>query len=165
MTPVHARGLSLDVASPELVPDTVVWVGASAQSLTEIVAASDGSSAWAFLPLEKDSSHFGLVQLVLKNDGKGDAEVEWLLFENGIDLAPVAAAVFCRKLYVAFVRPSTAEPEAPQELVVVEAGGAESWVLAEARGFAAVTLSAVDRGAIVAYVADRRTFAGELSCR
>jgi hypothetical protein len=139
-------------------------VGASAQVTTEVVVGSDGHRPWAFLAIEKDSTHFGLAELLLPPPSEIDARVSWLLFENGIDIAPVAAAVLCGRLYVAFVRPQTAEPH-PQELVLHEVGSSSAAVVAEARAFIAVSLAGRDQGGLLSFVADRATTALDLNCR
>lgn len=164
MTPLHTRRISVGASGLALDPDKVVWVGASAQVTTEVVVGSDGQRPWAFLAIEKDSTHFGLAELLLPPPNEIDARVSWLLFENGIDIAPVAAAVLCGRLYVAFVRPQTNEPH-PQELVLSEVGTSSAAVVAEARAFVAVSLSGRDQGGLLAFVADRATLALDLFCR
>ncbi len=164
MTPLHTRRVEVGKSGLTLDADQVVWVGASAQMTTEVVVGSDGTRPWAFLAIEKDSTHFGLAELLLPPKGTIDARVSWLLFENGIDIAPAAAAVLCGRLYVAFVRPQGSEPH-PQELVLSEVGTPTAAVVAEARGFVAVSLASRDQGGLLAYVADRATMALDLNCR
>jgi hypothetical protein len=164
MTPLHARRVGVGKSGLTLQPDQVVWVGASAQVTTEVVVGSDGKKPWAFLAIEKDSTHFGLAELLLPTPHEIDAKVSWLLFENGIDIAPVAAAVLCGRLYVAFVRPQTNEPH-PQELVLSEVGTPTAAVVAEARAFIAVSLAGRDQGGLLSFVADRTTLALDLFCR
>jgi hypothetical protein len=142
----------------------VVWVAGSAQPQTEVVAASDGALPWAFLAIEKDVSHFGLAELALPREADGDAQVSWRMYENGIDLSPVAAARVCGRLLVAFVRPLEAKPNAPQELVLSRAGEASGTVVARAGGFAGVSLAAAGKGGLLSYVADRRTWARSIGC-
>jgi hypothetical protein len=161
MTPVHARAVRLDQSPPTAGADRVVWVAGSAQSLTEISAGSDGKRVWGFLPIEKDVSHFGMAELGLPADGQGDADVSWRLYENGIDLAPVAAAEICGSLLMVYVRPLEARPHAAQELVLSRPGTNETSVVVSAQGFANVSLAP----GLLVYVADRRTFALPLRCK
>jgi hypothetical protein len=164
MTPLHTRRIEIGKSGLTLDADKVVWVGASAQMTTEVVVGSDGRQPWAFLAIEKDSTHFGLAELLLPSKNAIEARVSWLLFENGIDIAPAAAALLCGRLYVAFVRPQSNEPH-PQELVLSEVGTPTTAVVAEARGFVAVSLASRDQGGLLAYVADRATMALDLNCR
>jgi hypothetical protein len=165
MTPMHARSVGIDgPGPPELGPDVVVWVAGPAHSFTEVTAASDGANAWALLPIERDATHFGLATVPLGAEPKMDAVVQFLDYPNGIDLAPVASARLCGKAYVALARPSAAAPRSPQELVIALISGGETAVLANAAGFAAVSLAAVPGGGLVVYVADGRTWARGLEC-
>jgi hypothetical protein len=161
MTPVHARAVRLDQLPATAGVDRVVWVAGSAQSLTEITAGSDGKRVWGFLPIEKDVSHFGMAELGLPADGQADADVSWRLYENGIDLAPVAAAAICGSLLMAYARPVEARPHAAQELVLSRPGSNETSVAVTAQGFANVSLAP----GLLVYVADRRTFALPLRCK
>ena len=166
MTPLHARSISIDgPGPPELGPDVVAWVAGPAHAFTEVSAGSDGTSAWALLPIERDATHFGLATVPLGSEPHMDAEVAFLEYPNGIDLAPVATARLCGKPYVALARPAAAAPRSPQELVLAPIAGGETAVLANAAGFAAVSLAAAPGGGLVVYVADGRTWARGLECR
>ncbi|HVR18443.1 MAG TPA: hypothetical protein VMS65_02060 [Polyangiaceae bacterium] len=166
MTPVHARSISVDGAGPpELGPDVVAWIAGPAHSFTEVSAGSDGTNAWALLPIERDASHFGLATVPLGSEPAMDAPVAFLDYENGIDLAPVATARLCGKPYVALARPTAAAPHSPQELVLAPIAGGQTAIVANAAGFAAVSLAAVPEGGLVVYVADGRTWARGLECR
>lgn len=164
MTPLHVRRFRLGQSGLVLDPDRVVWVGASAQPTTEVVAASDGQRPWALIGIEKNSSRFGLVELILPPPNELDARPSWLLFENGIDVAPVATARLCGRLYVAFARPVTSVPH-PQELAIAEVGTSRVAVLAEARTIVAVSLAPHPQGGLLSFVADRATWAIDLVCR
>ena len=165
MTPLHARSVGIDGAGPPVLgPDVVVWVAGPAHSFTEVTAGSDGANAWALLPIERDATHFGLATVPLGSEPKMDAAVQFLDYPNGIDLAPVASARLCGKPYVALARPSAAAPRSPQELVIAPISGGETAVLANAAGFAAVSLAEVPGGGLVVYVADGRTWARGLEC-
>ncbi len=166
MTPLHARLVSLDRPGPAaLGSDVVAWVAGPAHSFTEVSATSDGASSWALLPIERDSTHFGLATVELGREPEMDAPVAFFDYPNGIDLAPVATAKLCGKPYIAFARPAAAAPHSPQELVISPINGGETSVIANATGFAAVSLSAAPGGGLVAYTADARTWARGLECR
>jgi hypothetical protein len=166
MTPVHARRLRTKAGT--LDPDVVVWVSGATQGMTEIVSIGGDSGSWLMLPVERDSSHFGLATMALEADPKMDPPLRWRTYENGLDRAPTAATVLCGAPVVAYVRPADARPTANQELVLSELTldeTARSEPLATARGFADVSLFPIPEGAMLAYVADRRTWARLIRCR
>lgn len=166
MTPVHAR--RLHAKAGKLDPDVVVWVSGATQGMTEIVSIGGDRGSWLMLPVERDSSHFGLATLALEADPKMDPPLRWRTYENGLDRSPTAAAVLCGAPVVAYVRPADARPTANQELVLSELTldeTASSEPLATARGFADVSLAALPEGAMLAYVADRRTWARLIRCK
>jgi hypothetical protein len=166
MTPVHARRYR--ARSGVLDPDVVVWVAGATQGMTEIGSVAHASGTWLFMAVEKDVRHFGLATLALGAEVKMDPPLRWRTYENGLDRAPAAAAVVCGAPVVAYVRPADARPTANQELVVSEltlAETASSEVLATARGFADVSLYPLPEGAVLAYVADRRTWARLIRCK
>ena len=166
MTPVHARRYRSKPGTLE--SDVVVWVSGATQGMTEIVSVGTEAGAWLLLAVEKDVSHFGLAALALDPEPKMDPPLRWRTYENGLDRAPAAAAVVCGKPLVVYVRPADARPTANQELVMSEltlAETASSETLASARGFADVSLYALPEGALVAYVADRRTWARLIRCK
>jgi hypothetical protein len=165
MTPVHARRVRLSGRDATLAPDVVSWIAGPAQTFTEIFAGFDERGGWAFLPIERDATHFGLASIELGNDPAMDAPVEFLDYPNGLNLAPVAASTLCGRTFVALVRPKRADPGSPQELVLAEAGSGARTTVADALGFASVSLSSAPSGGTIAYVADRKTFAHPLSCR
>jgi hypothetical protein len=165
MTPVHLRGVDLEASPPALGADQVVWVGGSAQPLTEILAAADGEQVFGFLPIAKDISHFGVAVLGMPKGHAHDAQASWRLYDNGLDMAPVSAARVCGSLLLAYARPRDARPHAPQELVVSQVGGTETAVVVTAQGFASASLFGTGKGGLLVYTADRRTFAVPLGCR
>jgi hypothetical protein len=164
MTPVHARRLTWKNGAPVLEPDVVVWVGGPAQTWTEVVLGSSKGRAFAHLPIERDVTHFGLATIDVGEAPHMDANVSFFEYPNGLDLAPAAAAELCGRSYLAFARPVTQVPRSPQELVLAPAGDSRATVVANARGFASVSLSPAAGGGLVVYVADGRTWARGLSC-
>jgi hypothetical protein len=165
MTPMHARSVRLYPAGATLDEDVVVWVGGPAQAWTETFVGAQGGKAWAHVPIERDATHFGLANVDLGPEPHLDCSVSFFDYANGIDLAPVATVELCGRAYVAFVRPTTSTPHAPQELALVQVDTDEAVTIADARGFAAVSLAAVPGGALLAYVADGRTWARGIGCK
>jgi hypothetical protein len=166
MTPVHARRFHPKTGT--LDPDVVVWVSGATQGMTEIVSVGTPNGCWLMLPVERDASHFGLASLAVDKDPKMDPPLRWRTYENGLDRSPTAAATLCGSPTVIYVRPADARPSANQELVLSELTldeTASSEPLATARGFADVSLYPLPEGAVLAYVADRRTWARLIRCK
>lgn len=166
MTPVHARKLRSKTFA--LDPDVVVWVSGATQGMTEITSVGTPDVAWLMLPVERDASHFGLATLAVDKDPKMDPPLRWRTYENGLDRAPVASGVLCGEPTALYVRPENANPDANQELVISSLSfdeTASSEQVATARGFADVSLYPLPEGGILAYVADRRTWARLIRCK
>jgi len=167
MTPMHGRRVHFVAGKAELGPDVVMWVGATSQMLSEVFASATPFGVRAFLPIERDVSHFGLVMLDLGNEPRMDPKTVWRGYPNGLDVAPVASASFCGSAFVAYVRPENPQPEARQLLElaeITEAGLGPAQTVANALGFANLSLAGATNSAILAYVADYRTFANTLRC-
>jgi hypothetical protein len=169
MSPVHARTIRFAGGKPRLGKDVVVWVGGTSQQLTEVVSIVTGDrTASAFVPLERDVAHFGLARIHVRLPPRMNAAVSWRAYPNGLDPAPVACAKICGRPTVVYARPTDETPHAPQELhlaAVGEQGLSPSQLVASSRAFANVSLAAAPFGGVVAYVADRRTWALVLTCR
>jgi hypothetical protein len=164
MTPLHARIVDVSGGQPKLTEDVVAWVGGPAHSYTEVVAGASGGIAWAAVPLERDATHFGLATLELGPTPRLDAEASFFDYPNGLDLAPAAAADLCGRAVLAFVRPTEAAPRSPAELVLAEPASGRTVTVAQARGFASVSVSAAPGGGLLVYVADARTWAVGIGC-
>jgi hypothetical protein len=166
MTPVHARRYR--TKSGALDPDVVVWVAGATQGMTEIGSVGGPTGSWLFMPVEQDSTRFGLATLALGSEPKMDPPLRFRTYENGLDRAPAAGAVVCGAPIAIYVRPVDARPSATQELALSEltvAEAASSEVVASARGFADVSLYGIPEGAVLSYVADRRTWARLIRCK
>lgn len=166
MTPVHARRLQL--SSGTLGPDVVVWVSGATQGMTEIMSVGQRRGSWLLLPVERDASHFGLATLALEPEPKMDPPLRWRTYENGLDRAPLVGATLCGASVAIYVRPIDARPEAHQELMLSELTldeTASSEQLATARGFADVSAYPLPEGLLLAYVADRRSWARLIRCK
>jgi hypothetical protein len=167
MTPVHAIRLQLSTGPPRLRKDVVIWVGASAQPLTEIAALGWGAGVWGLVAMEKDITQFGLARLHVDADPQMESEVTWRTYPNGVDPAPVAATEVCGVPSVVYAQPANAEPHCPQELhwaAISEQGLGTSAIVARASAFSRVSVTALEKGALLAYVADHRTWARLLPC-
>ncbi len=167
MSPVHARRLRLEGDTPRWDDDQVVWVGGSAQSLTEVKAVAAPSDAWAFVAIEKDTTHFGLARIHVGTQPRTDSPVSWRDYPNGLDPAPLATTTLCDEPVVLYARPAEASPRAPQELhlAAIESDGlSPSQKVAFAGAFNNASVAPIPGGALVAYVSDGRTWAVSVRC-
>jgi hypothetical protein len=167
MTPMHGRLVRFKGGKPELDPDIVMWVGSTSQTLSEVFAATTPLGVRAFLPIERDTSHFGLVMLELGSAPRMDPRTVYRGYPNGIDVAPATGAAFCGSGFVAYARPETADPESDELLEIAEitaAGLGPAERVDRARGFANISLASATNSAVLAYVADFRTYATSLRC-
>jgi hypothetical protein len=169
MSSLHLRRLEVTPQRQvSLGEDRIVWVGGPSRSTTEFLAQSaDSSSLLGLMALERDITHFGLLTLrVPLSDSSAQTEPDWLLYENGIEPAPFAGMELCGRRWVALARPSTAEPHAPQELVLIDQQrqAAPAIVLARAAAFFEVSLWSAGDAALLAYVSSQRTWGRSLRC-
>lgn len=168
MTPVHSRAIRFGKAGPELQEDRVVWVGGASQPFTELIplGAKDQQQRVA-LPLERDVTRFGLLQLSLERE-QSQARSRWALYPNGLDPAPVAGGSLCGEQVVAVVMPQSAQGATPQRLEIISAedNTTPALVASFAQRFFDVSLQSLgDAGALLVSVADRRTWAVTVRCR
>ncbi len=167
MTPLHARHLTFQKGKPQVGSDVVVWVGGSAQSLSEVHAIGGSDHAWAFLAMERDVTHFGLAKIRVDARPRLESEIAWRNYPNGLDPAPMATSALCGTPALFYVRPASEEPRSPQELALatLRSGRLSSpTILARGRAFSDVSAATVKGGVLVVYVADRRTWAVTLRC-
>lgn len=167
MSPLHARRVILEGRKVRLGSDVVPWIAGTAQPLSEVFAIGDPSSVWALLPMERDALHFGLARITLGLTPRMGAEVHWREYPNGVEPAIVTSGYLCDRPVVIYARPANAEPHATQELHLAsigEEGLGASTIVASSRAFADASLASLDGGALVVYVADRRTWARRLRC-
>ena len=168
MTPLHARSVTADSAGVQLAPDIVIWVGTSAQATTEVFGAATEDDVWAFIPIERDMTHFGLAQIPVGAEPHLDTPATFATYPNGLNTAPAAAASLCGRTVVAFAQPIDAKPNAAQELILSTVGSdglAGGEVVATARSFADASLAVVPNGGLLVYNAEHRTWALSLRCR
>jgi hypothetical protein len=119
MTPAHARPVALDGDKVILGSDAVVFVGGSAErhNAGALAVAKDGS-AFELVAVADGAAAFGLAAIRLDDPPREDEPVVWSLYPNGLDPAPVAATHGGTSMFVARVRPRTAEPKAQRLLEI-----------------------------------------------
>lgn len=167
MSPLHARAIAFTPQGATLGADFIAWVAGSAQPMTIVRAISDEQQTWAFLPIERDISRFGLARIAVADMAKTEPVVAWRDYPNGMDPAPIATALVCGRPMVLYSRPSSAAPHAPQELhlaAVLSTGLGPSTLVGSSRGYSDVSLAAIAGGALVVFVADHRTWARRIRC-
>lgn len=167
MSSLHALRFTFGKGAPTIEEDVVVWVGGTAQPLTEVQLALTQQSLLALLPIERDISTFGLARLALGRAPSVGQLPAWTLYPNGLEPAPLAVARACGESLLALVMPVDARPRASGDLQLrvldgEGVGGALS--VAHARVFANVSLVAANGRVLVSYVADRRTWALLVAC-
>jgi hypothetical protein len=169
MSPVHARTIEVGESGPaRLGPDVVVFVGPSPEGRPEVAAAPSGEGPIAFIPFPQDILSFGLSSLVIGREPHLDAKVQWRMYPNGLEPAPVAAAMLCGRTWVAYARPSAPAPASTHVLALapVEKGsfGPE---LTAAQGFDFMSVSLATRedgGALLTWVGNGRSWIRAVRC-
>jgi hypothetical protein len=169
MSPVHARTIEVGESGPaRLGADVVVFIGPSPEGHSEVAAAASPEGPLAFIPFAPDTSSFGLSSLMVGNEPHLDAQVQWRMYPNGLEPAPVAAAFLCGRTWVAYARPSASAPASPHVLALAPVErGAFGPELSAAQGFdfMAVSLSSrEDGGAWLSWVSDGRSFLRAVRC-
>ena len=168
MSPVHTRRIDLAGKGVDLEPDSVVWVAGPTHPLTEIHAAgSTNGHVSCFLPVERDSTRFGLARFLVEPRPGKEVSVFWRDYPNGLQPSPVSVATACGQTVIAYARPIDAAPHAPQELHLCTLGAdglGASTVVAGARAFSDVSMAAIPSGLLLAYVADHHTWARTVRC-
>jgi hypothetical protein len=168
MTPVHARRIRFASGRPVLGEDTVTWVGGGIQPLTEMTLLPTGDKGLVgLIPHERSMKEFGLARLDIGMSPTMDTPTTWMLYPNGIDPAPVAAARVCGEPAFLYAAPETAAPDSPQELLLralSDASGARALRLASGRAFYFASIAEVSGGALSAWVTDTGTFACTVRC-
>jgi hypothetical protein len=169
MSILHERELVLDHDQVTLGSDHVVWVGGAATPTTELrLAGGPNDDLFGLLPIEQDTTHFGLALLALSAASDDQpAPLEWATYPNGMDYSPTGGTVVCGRLVALYARPNSSAPHAAQELVLAElnAGHLEhELVLGRSKVFYDLSIAALPGGALVSFVSDRRTWARTLRC-
>jgi hypothetical protein len=168
MTPVHARRVRFPGGRALLGDDTVVWVGGGIQPLTEMTVVPAETSLVGLIPHERSMSEFGIARLDIGFSPTMDTPTSWMLYPNGIDPAPVAAARLCGEPAFLYAQPETSAPDSRQELVVralADTSGSRSLRVASGRAFYFASLAEVPGGALAAWVTDGVTAACTVRCQ
>jgi hypothetical protein len=169
MSPVHARTIEVGESGPvRLGADMVVFVGPSPEGRTEVAAASSSEGPIAFIPFAQDTSSFGLASLVIGHEPHLDAKVQWRLYPNGLEPAPVVGAALCGRTWVAYARPTASAPASPHVLVLASVEkGAFGPELTAAQGFDFMSVSLAPRedgGAWLVWVGNGRSWIRAVRC-
>lgn len=116
LTVMHARSITYE-EKVKLGEDDVVFVGGPGNRRTgaALAVAADGAG-WSLLPIAKDVGTFGLAVVRIDAPPRVDEPVVWSMYPNGLDPAPIAAALSARATWVARVVPQSPEPGAPRVL-------------------------------------------------
>ncbi|MGH7280322.1 MAG: hypothetical protein ACRELY_02275 [Polyangiaceae bacterium] len=123
MSPLHARTISFEAGKTHLGADNVVYVGGGSDHQVLVALGTDSSGAMLGLMPTTSDDVFGLAAVKIESPPKTDEPSEMSLYPNGINTAPIAATVGGKKMYVARVRPMTADATSPH---VLELGQATS---------------------------------------
>src|SRR5262249_6203768 len=135
---------------------------------TEIAAAPSPRGPIAFVPFARDTTSFGLASLLVGEEPHLDAPVRWSMYPNGIEPAPVDAAVFCGHTWVAYVRPSASGPGSQSLMVLAPIdGGAFGSEIIAGQGFDFTTVALAareDGGAWLGWVGNGRSWVRGVRC-
>jgi hypothetical protein len=169
MTPVHARRIRFASGHPLLGDDTVVWVGGGIQPLTEMTVLQTGDSGLiGLIPHERSMSEFGLARLDIGMNPTMDTPTTWMLYPNGIDPAPVAAAHLCGEPAFLYSAPEAAAPDSPQQVALralSDTAGSHSLPLGSSRAFYFTSLAEVPGGALAVWVTGGGVSAATVRCQ
>jgi len=120
LTAMHARPVSYEHGL-HLGEDVVVFVGGPGDRRTAAaLARPPNGPLLGLLPISKDVGDFGLALVKLEDPPRVDEPVDWAMYPNGLDPAPVASASGRTKTWIARVRPQSADPGSPRELEIGE---------------------------------------------
>jgi hypothetical protein len=152
LTALHVRAVTFDEHA-RLGEDVVVFVGGPGDRRSAATMALPSSgSGWALLPIARDIGTFGMAVVQVEEPARVDEPVQWSMYPNGLDPAPVASAVEGAKTWVARARPQSPEPGATRvlELGTVDPGGtfAPHDMLATASRLTDLALAADRHGAL-----------------
>ncbi len=168
MSAVHRRAVKRQGEAYELGEDRVVWVGGGSRPTTELLPLVRGEGPpLGLLALERDMTHFGALMLDLETRQAGAAGGSWRDYENGLEPAPLAGAHVCGRDMLLLAQPRASVPHSEQRMLWIDASErspAAGAVLARSRAFFDVSIASAAWGALLSYVADRRTWARTLRC-
>jgi hypothetical protein len=125
LSAMHVRAVTFE-GKAHLGEDVVVFVGGPGdRKMSATLGVPPSGPAWALLPIAKDMTTFGVAAVRVDDPPRVDEPVVWSTYPNGLDPAPIAAAVAAGQTWVARVRPVGPEPGAARtiELGVLQADG------------------------------------------
>jgi hypothetical protein len=125
LSAMHVRAITFE-GKAQLGEDVVVFVGGPGdRKMSAALGVPPSGPAWALLPIAKDMTTFGVAAVRVDDPPRVDEPVVWSTYPNGLDPAPIAAAVAAGSTWVARVRPVAPEPGAARtiELGVLRADG------------------------------------------
>ncbi len=127
LTAMHARTLTYE-GGMHLGEDVVLFVGGPGDRRTAAALAVGATGpGLAFLPIAKDVGTFGLAIVRVDAPPRVDEPVSWSMYPNGLDPAPVAAAMGpASRTWVARVRPRMADPGSDRLLELGDVAAGEA---------------------------------------
>jgi hypothetical protein len=159
MTPMHARHVTFDAASPthlRLGTDEVVFIGPLAEPGTVPRLGTGRTAAYALAAWPREAADFGLSVVALPAALRIDLPAVWSIYPNGLDPAPLAATRGSDPVAVARIVPAGRElpTDAKRELVLelgtLAADGAflSAGEIARGRRLADLSITRDDKGAL-----------------
>jgi hypothetical protein len=125
LTTLHVRPVTFE-GHTQLGESVVVFVGGPGDRRTAAAVAFPPTGvAWALVPIAKDIGSFGMAVVRVDEPAHVDEPVQWSMYPNGLDPAPVAVTLVGGVSWVARVRPEDASVGSPRavELGVIGADG------------------------------------------
>jgi hypothetical protein len=169
LTAMHLRTVKYE-GHLVLGEDVVAFIGGPGDRRTRAaLAMGETGPGYSLLPISKDVGQFGLALVRLDDPPRIDEPVEWSMYPNGLDPAPVAAATGGGRSWVARVRPRSGEPGAVRVLELGALTGGGSFeprdVVTTAGDPADVSLAADAAGTLwVAWVDGAGAWVAHLAC-
>lgn len=150
MVPIHARPVSMKADELTLGSDSVIFVGGAPERGIDFTVAQAGSKSFAFVPMPRETTDFGMATLLIEDPPKDDVVATWSRYPNGLDPAPIVAAPRNdgKGAWIVRTRPRQKEPGSPRILELGEVDATGSFVshgeIAPGRGV--TDLAIVDDG-------------------
>jgi hypothetical protein len=109
MSPLHARVISYEAGKAHVGSDNVVYVGGGSDHQILVALATDSAGSMLGLMPTTSEDSFGMAAVKIESPPKIDEPSEISPYLNGINTAPITATLGARRMYIASVRPITAE--------------------------------------------------------
>jgi hypothetical protein len=169
LTAMHTRVITFE-GHAKIGEDVVAFVGGPGDRRTRaILALGERGQGLSLLPISKDIGQFGLALVRVDDPPRLDEPVQWSMYPNGLDPAPVAAVAAGDRTWVARVRPKTSEPSSAHVLeigAIGDSGGFEPRDVLQTAGNASDVAMVVDAsGALwVSWVDSAGAWIEHLAC-